>query len=60
MYDRIRFVNTDGSVSLLDLSFSQVVEALKGLTDGEKDGFWNKKETVLADGRSAYLVKEGV
>jgi hypothetical protein len=57
---RIRTIHTDGGISVRDLAFSQEVETLKGLTKAERDGFYAKKETKLPDGRSVYLVRDGV
>lgn len=59
-YDRVRIIGIDGSISVLDKSFSQMVEMLKGLSDEDRKAFWVKRETKLPTGQSVYLVREGV
>jgi hypothetical protein len=59
-YDRVRIIAPDGAISVLDKSFSQMVEMLRDLTKEERAAFWAKKETKLASGHSVILVKEGV
>lgn len=59
-YDRVRIISADGRISVLDKSFSQMVEMLKGLTTEQKASFWAKEETKLPSGHSVVLVKEGV
>jgi hypothetical protein len=58
MYYRIRFINADGRVAVLDLAFSQVVATLKDLDAEARDAFWNKADVLLADGRRAKFVRE--
>jgi len=60
MYFRIRTIHADGQIRVRDLAFSQMVETLKGLTKEADKAFWNKTETVLPNGDSIYLVREGV
>ncbi len=59
MYNRISIVAADGSVSVRDMAFSQTIELLRGLDKSEREAFWRKQETKLANGASAYLMNEG-
>jgi hypothetical protein len=60
MYDRIRIIAPDGRISVIDKSFSQMVEMLKPLPETERKAFWAKQETKLPSGHSVILVREGV
>ena len=59
-YDRVKTTHIDGSISILDKSFSQMVELLKPLTDEQRKAFWQKQEQELPSGRRVLLVREGV
>ena len=60
MYDRVKITNPDGSIQILDKSFSQMVELMQPLTRAQKDAFWAKQEQELPSGRRIFLVREGV
>ncbi len=55
---RLRFIHTDGRISVRDQAFSQVTQTLQGLSQAAKDGFWKKHETALPDGSSVVFVRE--
>lgn len=59
-YDRVRIINPDGSVSVLDKTFSQMCEMLKPLSHTERAEFWRKVEKTLPCGSRVVLVREGV
>jgi hypothetical protein len=59
-YDRVRIINPDGTIAVLDKTHSQMCEMLKPLTAVERRAFWAKQETALPSGHSVYLVREGV
>lgn len=58
MYYRVRIIWADGRISVIDKSFSQVVEMLKGLSDDVRKAFWEKSETLLPSGDSVIFVRE--
>lgn len=68
MSDRIKFTSPDGSVTVRDLEFSQVVAVLGSLSEAERELFWKKTEVQLPvsnverpfQGYKAFLVREGV
>lgn len=62
MADRVRIINTDKSISVVDLEFSQVVELTKPLSKDDKDRFWTRQggDVELPSGRRIWLVTEGV
>lgn len=59
---RIRFINTDGSISVNDLTNSQVSRTLhaNGYNREISKAFYDKKEITLADGRKAVFVRDDI
>lgn len=57
-YYRVKVVNPDGTMSLLDKTFSQVVELTSKLTEELKNSFWDKKEVDIGAGYKALFIKE--
>ena len=55
---RIRIIHQDGSISLRDYSFSQVVAMIKDLSPANNDAFWNKKAVDTFEGKNILFVKE--
>ena len=53
---RIRTIHADGSISVRDYTFSQVVALLRDVND--RDAFWYKKETALPNGDSIVFMRE--
>lgn len=60
MSDRIRTIQANGHITVLDLAFSQIVALLSPLSPEQREDFWSKKETKMPNGNSIYLVQEGV
>lgn len=61
-YDRVRIINPDHSIAVVDKSFSQMCEMIAPLSKEEKDRFWRKQggDVVLPTGHKIWLVQEGV
>lgn len=56
---RIKTTALNGDISLRDYAFSQVCEYfLAGLSEEERDHFWDHDEVTLPSGRKAMFVKE--
>lgn len=60
MICRIRIMDKDGQVQVLDQTWSQLCDTIRELTCEEKGWFWKKQSVVTPDGGSIKLVKEGV
>ena len=58
MYYRVSIINQDGSFSILDKTFSQICEMLRGVTSENRDQFWDKKRIPLTTGETVVFVKE--
>jgi hypothetical protein len=55
---RVSIKRVDGSFSILDRTFSQVCEMLRGCSDQERDWFWDKRSVTLPNGEAVKFVKE--
>ena len=55
---RVRIINADGSISVLDKSFSQVCEMFKFLSPEDKRAFWDKREVTLLNGEKVLFMRE--
>lgn len=68
MADRIKFTLPNGNITIRDLAFSQVVEALGELSKEDQDAFWKREREVDLppnterpwQGCKAWLVEENV
>jgi hypothetical protein len=57
---RIRIMNPDRSVQVLDQTWSQLCETLSRLPEDDRCFFWDMRSVPLPEGGSLKLVKENV
>ena len=55
---RISIQHTDGSFAILDKTFSQTCEMLKGADNAIRNQFWDKQPIIISTGETVKFVKE--
>jgi len=55
-YFTIRIIRQDGNISLSDYTFSQVVKLLSGVSEDDRNKFWDGQESIVASSGNLKLV----